>query len=41
MIYAKFKKAGKTELVLESSDGMKIVYDISIRRTSYSIKEKK
>ena len=41
MIHAEFKKAGETELILESSDGKKIVFDISIRRDTYTIKEKK
>ena len=40
MIHAEFTKTGKTELILESSDGKKTVFDISIRRDTYSIKEK-
>ena len=40
MIHAEFKKAGKTKLILESSDGKKTVLDISIRRDTYTIKEK-
>ena len=40
MIYAKFKKAGKTEFILESPDGKKTIFDISIRRDKYNIKEK-
>ena len=41
MIHADFKKTGKTELILESSDGKKITFDISIRRDTYTIKEKR
>ena len=40
MIYADFKKAGKTELILESPEGKKTTFNISIRRDTYSIKEK-
>jgi len=40
MIHAEFKKAGKTELILESPDGKKTILDISIRRDTYTIKEK-
>lgn len=40
MVYAKFKKAGKTVFVLESPDGKKISFDISIRRDTYSITER-
>ena len=40
MIYADFKKAGKTELILESPEGKKTTFNISIRRHTYSIKEK-
>ncbi len=40
VIHAEFKKAGKTEFVIESSDGKKKVFDISIRRDTYSIDEK-
>ena len=39
-IHAEFKKAGKTELILESFDGKKTVFDIYIRRDKYTIKEK-
>ena len=39
-VHAEFKKAGKTEFILESPDGKKITFDISIRRDTYSIKEK-
>ena len=40
MIHADFKKAGKTELIIESPDGKKTIFDISIERTKYNIKEK-
>ncbi len=40
IIYADFKKAGKTELILESPEGKKTTFNISIRRDTYSIKEK-
>ena len=40
MVHAEFKKAGKTIMVLESPDGNKTLFDISIRRDTYSIKEK-
>ena len=40
MIHAEFKKAGKTEFILESPDGKKTTFNISIRRDTYSIKEK-
>lgn len=40
MILAEFKKAGKTELILESPDGKKTTLDIFIRRDTYTIKEK-
>lgn len=40
MVHAKFKRAGKTKLILESPDGRKNVFDISIRRDTYTIKEK-
>ena len=41
MVHAEFKKAGKTEFVIESPDGEKRTYDITIRRDTYKIKEKK
>ena len=40
VIHADFKKAGKTKVVIESPDGKKTIFDISIRRDTYSIKEK-
>ena len=40
IIYADFKRAGKTELILESPEGKKTTFNISIRRDTYSIKEK-
>ena len=40
MVHADFKKAGKTELILESPDGKKTIFDVSIRRSTYTINEK-
>ena len=40
MVHAEFKKSGKTEFVLESPDGEKTTFDITIRRDTYSVKEK-
>ena len=39
-VHADFKKSGKTEFVLESPDGKKTVFDISIRRDTYTINKK-
>ena len=39
-LHADFKKAGKTEFVIESPDGKKTTFDISIERSTYTIKEK-
>ena len=39
-VHAEFKKAGKTEFILESPDGDIITFDISIRRDTYNVKEK-
>ena len=36
---AEFKKSGKTKMVIESSEGKKTVFDITIRRDTYDIKE--
>ena len=41
LIHAEFKKAGKTEIILESPDGEKTVFDITIKRNTYSINERK
>ena len=38
-IYADFKRAGKTKVILESADGIKTVFDISIERSTYNIKD--
>ena len=38
-VHAEFKKAGKTEFILESPDGQKTTFDISIRRDTYTIEE--
>ena len=40
MIRANFKKAGKTELILESADGKKIVFELSIERSKYTMEVK-
>lgn len=40
MIHANFKKAGKTELILESADGKKIVFELSIERSKYTMEVK-
>ena len=40
MVHAEFKKAGTTEFVLESPDGEKREYSLTIRRDTYSVKEK-
>jgi len=39
-LHADFKKAGKTEFVIESPDGKKTTFDIFIKRSTYTIKEK-
>ena len=39
-VHAEFKKAGKTEFILESPDGKKTAFDISISRSTYTIVEK-
>lgn len=37
LVYANFKKAGKTQVVLESPAGEKTVFDITIRRDTYDL----
>ena len=39
MIYAEFKKAGKTKFILESPEGEKTTFNISIERSTYTISE--
>lgn len=39
-VHADFKKAGKTEFVLESPDGEKTTFDITIKRDTYKVVEK-
>ena len=39
IVHAEFKKEGKTEFVLESPDGNKIIFKIHIKRDSYTIKK--
>ena len=41
IVHAEFKKAGKTEMILESPTGEKRIFDISIRRDKFTINEKK
>lgn len=38
---AEFKKAGKTKLVLEDTEGNKTIYDIDIKRDSFNLKKVK
>ena len=40
MIHANFKKAGKTELILESADGKRIVFELTIERSKYTMEVK-
>lgn len=40
MVHAEFKKSGKTEFVLESPNGEKKVFDVTIKMDTYSVKEK-
>ena len=40
MVHAEFKKAGKTEFILESQDGKKRTFDIDIKRDKYTFKER-
>ncbi len=40
MVHAEFRKAGKTEFVLESPSGEKTSFDIDIRRDTYDVIEK-
>ena len=39
-VHADFKKAGKTEFILESPDGEKTTFDITIKRDTYKVVEK-
>ena len=39
MVHAEFKKAGKTQFVLESPDGEKRTFDSTIKRDTYSFDE--
>ena len=36
---AEFKKAGKTKIVLEDTEGNKTIYDIDIKRDSFDLKK--
>ena len=40
MVNAEFKKAGKTNLILEDSNGNKQIYEINIKNNSYDINKK-
>jgi len=40
MVHAEFKKAGKTEFILESPDNKKITFDIDIQRDTFTFKER-
>ena len=40
MVNAEFKKAGKTNIILEDSNGNKEVYEIDIKNSSYDINKK-
>ncbi len=40
MVHAEFKKAGKTEFVLESPNGEKTTFEIDIKRDTYDVVEK-
>jgi hypothetical protein len=39
-IQAEFKRAGKTNLILEDKDGNKTIYEIDVRRNSFDINKK-
>ena len=40
LLNANFKKAGKTEVIIESPNGEKTVYDINIRRDTFELNKK-
>ena len=40
LVHADFKKEGKTYMILESSDGNKVKYDLDIKRDTYKINKK-
>ena len=40
LVHADFKKSGKTEFVLESHNGEEKIFDLSIRRDTYTVLEK-
>ena len=40
LVHADFKKSGKTEFVLESPNGEEKIFDLSIRRDTYTVLEK-
>ena len=39
-VEAKFKRAGKTDLILEDTSGNKTIYEINIKRNTYDIEKK-
>ena len=39
LVHAEFKKAGKTQFVIEDKDGNKTKYNITIKRDTYDVKE--
>ena len=39
LVHAEFNKAGTTKFVLESPDGEKMIFDITINRDNYTVKE--
>ena len=39
-VEAEFKRAGKTNLILEDKDGNKIIYEIDVKRSTYNIERK-
>ena len=40
MVNAELKKAGKTNLILEDSNGNKIIFEVNIKNSTYDIKKK-
>ena len=40
LLNAEFKKAGKTEVIIESPDGEKTVFDITIKKNTYDLTKK-
>ena len=40
MVHAEFRKAGTTEFVLESPNGSKKIFEISIKKDTFDVEEK-